>query len=191
MFARGVALHGPSEHYPRPDVECEPQCTRDRLVILSRCFGCAAAHPTMRACMRRSMATWPIPPVCLPRSTSMGHRCRIASRAGHTDEQTCMCQSSRSWMWRRKSWVQRALLVVARAAVLCKPRCSISSTKRLAMKRRSRGAITCRITRSLANQHLPAHVDSAHADTGGIVIMVGHDHQHYHQHECSTRTRPL
>jgi len=27
-----------------------------------------------------------------------------------------------------------------------------------------------------------AHVDSAHADTGGIVIMVGHDHQHYHQH---------
>ena len=39
------------------------------------------------------MATWPIPTVCLPRSTSMGHRCRIASRAGHTDEQACMCQS--------------------------------------------------------------------------------------------------
>ena len=116
MYARGVVLHGPSEHYPRPDAECEPQCTRDRLVILSRCFGCAAAHPTMRACMRRSMATWPVPTVCLPRSTSMGHRCRIASRAGHTDEQACMCQSSRSWMWRRKSWVQRALLVVAHAA---------------------------------------------------------------------------
>ena len=40
----------------------------------------------------------------------------------------------------------------------------------------------CRITQSWANRHLQAHVDSAHADTGGIVIMVGHDHQHYHQH---------
>ena len=39
MYALGVALHGPSEHYPRPDAEGEPQCTRDRLVILSKCFG--------------------------------------------------------------------------------------------------------------------------------------------------------
>ena len=37
MYALGVALHGPSEHYPRPDAEGEPQCTRDRLVILSKC----------------------------------------------------------------------------------------------------------------------------------------------------------
>ena len=44
---------------------------------------------------------------------------------------------------------------------------------------------------SWAKQHLQAHVDSAHADTGGIVIMVGHEHQHYHQHHYSTRTRPL
>ena len=51
--------------------------------------------------------------------------------------------------------------------------------------------MTCRITRSWANQHLQAHVDSAQADTGGIVSMVGHEHQHYHQHECSTQTRPL
>ena len=39
MYALGVALQGASEHYPRPDAEGEPQCTRDRLVILSKCFG--------------------------------------------------------------------------------------------------------------------------------------------------------
>ena len=32
--------------------------------------------------------------------------------------------------------------------------------------------------------------NSSHADTGGIVIMVGHEHQHYHQHQYSRRTRP-
>eukprot|EP00973_Karenia_brevis_P003085 423778-Karenia_brevis.AAC.1 len=63
MYALGVALHGPSEHDRRPDAEGEPQCTR---VVPD----CAAAHPAMRACMRRSMATWPIPTACLPRSTS-------------------------------------------------------------------------------------------------------------------------
>eukprot|EP00973_Karenia_brevis_P029745 4104455-Karenia_brevis.AAC.1 len=39
MYALGVTLHGPSEHYLRPDAEGEPQCTRGRLVILSKCFG--------------------------------------------------------------------------------------------------------------------------------------------------------
>jgi hypothetical protein len=42
----------------------------------------------------------------------------------------------------------------------------------------------------MANQHLQAHVESAHADTVGIVIMVGHEHQHYHQHQYSRRTPP-
>ena len=55
MYALGVALHGPSEHYPRPDAEGEPQCTRDRLDqhALAPC-----RHAHFLHCVPDALALW-------------------------------------------------------------------------------------------------------------------------------------